>query len=74
MPVWVRKHVAIDSCPKSYISADSQSLVEEFWVRRKLGRLRIEELTARQAEAFMILEQELTQENRDGQQHTRHSL
>ena len=27
-PVWARKTVAIESCPKSYITAESEGLVE----------------------------------------------
>src|ERR1035441_2449457 len=32
-PVWARKAVAIESCPKSYITAESEGLVEDFLVR-----------------------------------------
>ena len=32
-PVWVRKTAVLGTCPKSYISAASESLVEEFFVR-----------------------------------------
>ena len=60
--------------PQSYITAESEGLVEEFLVRRRLGGLRIDELCARQAEGFLILEQELSTEIKDGQQHTRHAL
>jgi hypothetical protein len=50
------------TCPKSYITPDSEALVEDFLVRRKLGGLRFEELSARQVEAFLILEKELSNE------------
>ena len=33
-PVWARKTVALETCPKSYITAESEALVEEFLVRR----------------------------------------
>jgi hypothetical protein len=56
------------TCPKSYITAESEGLVEEFLVRRRLGGVRFEELSARQVEAFLILDKEL----RDGQRSTRH--
>jgi hypothetical protein len=53
------------TCPKPYITAESQSLVEEFFVRRHLRAFDGKELTARQVEAFVILEKELSAE-RDG--------
>ena len=60
--MWARKTVAIDSCPKSYITADSEGLLEDFLVRRRLGGLNVGELSARQVEGFLILEQALAAE------------
>ena len=54
--VWARKGVATGSCPKSYVTAESEGLVEEFFVRRRLGGMEFGELSARQVEAFVILE------------------
>ena len=62
-PVWARKTLAIESCPKSYITAESEGLVEEFLVRRRLGGVGFEELSARQVEGFLILEQALGAED-----------
>jgi hypothetical protein len=56
-PVWARKTVATESCPKSYITAESEGLVEDFLVRRQLGGTNFGELSARQVEGFLILEQ-----------------
>ena len=61
-PVWAGKTVAIESCPKSYITAESEGLVEDFLVRRRLGGMSFEELSARQVEAFLMLEQALEAE------------
>jgi hypothetical protein len=61
-PVWVRKHLTLQTCPRSYISGDSLTLVEEFLVRRKLGGLNPEFLNARQVEAFLVLESALASE------------
>ena len=61
-PVWARKTVATESCPKSYITAESEGLVEEFLVRRRLGGMSFGELSARQVEGFVILEQALAAE------------
>jgi hypothetical protein len=63
--VWARGQAALTTCPKSFITAESEALVEEFLVRRKLGGLRFEELSARQVEAFLILEKELSDEHRN---------
>jgi hypothetical protein len=45
--------------------------VEEFLVRRRLGGASFADLTARQVEAFSILEGELAAEIKYGQNHTR---
>jgi hypothetical protein len=62
--VWARKGVWTGSCPKSYITAESEGLVEEFFVRRRLGGMEFEALEARKAEAFVILEQAVSGETR----------
>lgn len=72
--MWARKDVAIETCPQSYITAESQTLVEEFFVRRRLNGIQISELSARQVEAFLILEKALATEMSDEQQHTRGTL
>jgi len=72
--VWVRRQVSLRTCPKSYITAESQTLVEEFFVRRRLGGMNFAELTAKQVEAFLILEKALATEMNDGQHNTRQAL
>ena len=54
--VWARRDVSLRTCPKAYITAESQTLVEEFFVRRRLRGMDFAELSARQVEAFVILE------------------
>jgi hypothetical protein len=54
--------VTLDQCPKPYITPESQSLLEEFFIRRRFRTLDREELSARQVEAFLILEKELAAE------------
>lgn len=73
-PVWVRGTVSASTCPKSLISAESLSLVEEYFVRRRLGSIRVEGLSARQVEAFLILEKEIQTEKTNEQHHPGHSL
>ena len=69
--VWARRDVGLGTCPKPYITAESQTLVEEFFVRRRLRGTDFAELSARQVEAFVILERALTAGMNDGQHNTR---
>jgi hypothetical protein len=69
--VWARGGIALMTCPKSYVTAESEALLEDFLVRRRLGGCRVEDWSARQAEAFMVLEQALAEERNNGQRHTR---
>jgi hypothetical protein len=64
--VWARKGMATTVCPKALITAQSLAWLEEFLVRRKLDQPWPEELRARDAEAFLILEAECEVEARDG--------
>jgi hypothetical protein len=73
-PVWVRRDTAVSCCPKSYISAESETLIEDFDVRRRLGGTRFDELSARQVEAFLLLEQALEEEKNDGHDNTRRAI
>jgi hypothetical protein len=69
--VWGRKRIAVDTCPKSYITAESEAFLEDFLVRKSLHIVNLDELTARQADAFVILEQALAEELNDAQHDTR---
>lgn len=60
--MWARRGVSLGTCPRSLITAESQTTVEEFFIRRRLGLMYEEQLTARQVEAFAILEKELAAE------------
>ena len=59
--VWARNSAATTTCPKSFISAQSMAWIEEYLVRRKLGQKGIDGLGAREVEAFLIIEHELTE-------------
>jgi hypothetical protein len=72
--VWARSGVALAECPKPLITAGSEALVEDFLVRRRLGAATIAELTARQVEAFVILESALMEERNNGERRTRNAL
>jgi hypothetical protein len=68
--VWARGGVALSTCPKSYITAESEALVEDFLVRQRMGGFRVEELSARQVDAFVVLEQVFAEERKNAQRHT----
>ena len=67
--VWARNGVGLTVCPKSYVTPESDALIEEFLLRRRLGF--DGELTGRQADAFVILASAVEEERNDGQHHTR---
>jgi hypothetical protein len=73
-PVWGRRELVLWTCPKSLITAESQTLVEEFLLRKRLGSMDFSQLQARQVEAFAILEREFSLEMKNGQQRTRRNL
>lgn len=73
-PIWARGHVVLAVCPKSYITAESIGWVEEFLVRRRLSATNFAELSARQVDAFLVLENELAKELRDGQHNARNAV
>ena len=72
--MWARKSVALGVCPKSYITAESIALLNEFAVIRRFARADISELSGRQLDAFLILEEAVAAEIRDGQQNSRNNL
>jgi hypothetical protein len=61
--IWARNGAATTVCPKSFVSAQSMAWLEEYLVRRKLGQRGIDDLGAREVEAFLILEHELAEAN-----------
>ena len=61
-------------CPTSYITAESLALVEEFFVRRRLGAMDFTRLSARRVDAFLLLEDELAKELRDVQRNARNPV
>ena len=60
--MWLRGTLAVDACPTSYITAESEGMVEDFLVRRRLGGIDFRSLNARQVEGFLLLEQALSAE------------
>ncbi len=64
--VWGRRSVFLDSCPKTYITGESMSLVEAFAEWKLLGSSDAGSLPARTADAFCVLENELRTETNNG--------
>ncbi len=64
--VWGRKRARAEECPKSLVTGASLALVEEFLVRRRLDIRESLDIPARKADAFLILQDEMEREERDG--------
>jgi len=62
------------TCPKSFVTAESMSLLEDYLVRKRLGGMDLRGLSARQADAFFILEEAVAEEVRDARQRSRHAF
>ena len=61
--VWARGMVSTTECPKSLVTAGSIELLEKFFASRAWGW---KDSTAREADAFLALEQELRAEGSNG--------
>ena len=72
--VWARGGLALTECPKSAITAASETLVEEYLVWKRMGQGSFGELSARQVEAFVVLESAMERERHHGERDTRHAV
>lgn len=70
-PVWARGDVVLHVCPTWFVTAESAELVQEFFVRKRLSGFELSRLSARQVEAFAILDNAWIAEINDGHQNTR---
>jgi hypothetical protein len=61
--VWARGRASTEECPKSLVTAESVELLERFFASRTWGW---KDPTAREADAFLALEQELRAEGANG--------
>ena len=64
--VWARGRISTDECPQSLITAQSIGWVEEFLVWKRLRLALPFDVNVRQAEAFLILEEQLDLEKQRG--------
>jgi hypothetical protein len=56
----------VDECPKSLVTPASVELVEKYFVWKASGAMGWAELTAREADAFQMLDEELRAEVANG--------
>lgn len=63
--MWGRKQTHVDECPKTFVTAGSLALLEEFFVRRRLGVPDSIDTEARKIEAFLILNDLMDKEKAD---------
>jgi hypothetical protein len=61
--VWARGPASTEECPKSLVTPESIELLERFLAVRAWGW---KDPTAREADAFLVLEQELRMEESNG--------
>jgi hypothetical protein len=64
--VWCRGQVQSQECPKSFVTGDSLALLEEYFVRGRLGIADSLETEARKTDAFLILRDLMEREERHG--------
>ncbi len=64
--VWGRRNIQTEECPKSFMTGESLALIEEFFVLRRLSLEVSLETEARKVDAFLILQDEMEREERDG--------
>ena len=64
--VWGRKQTHVDECPKTFVTAGSLALLEECFVRRRLGVPDSIDTEARTMDAFLILNDLMEREKADG--------
>ena len=66
--VWIRGNAAAVECPKSLVTPQSIERVERFFARKHFGAGPPDDVGARDADAFLALEQEWQKEQTNGQQ------
>jgi hypothetical protein len=56
--VWARGRASTDECPKSEVTPQSLEWIERFFTWKFAGGGRLDDLPARDADAFLMLERE----------------
>ena len=63
--MWAKGRVGVDECPKSLVRGESLEYVEKFLVWKFAGGA-LDEMTAREVDAFLTLEEEFRRELANG--------
>jgi hypothetical protein len=66
--VWARANVRLNTCPKSYITAQSIEWLERYQVQRTFGFGDVMRLPARDVDAYCLIENEIIGEKKRAQQ------
>lgn len=66
--MWARKGTSSTVCPKSMITGQSMAWLEQFFLWQRLPRAYSRELSAREVDAFLILEDELSAEMKNARE------
>lgn len=61
----MRRGASLSTCPKSFVTSESQALLEEFYAWKLCGHGSYLDLPARTMDAFFVLEKEFLLERRD---------
>ena len=68
VPVWARAGVAVEVCPKSYITGESLAWIEHFGAFKFLGCTDPIDLPARTVDALCLIKDLVERESTHGQQ------
>ena len=64
--VWAHGRAGVDECPKSLVTPASAEMVEKYFVWKASGAMAWAELTAREADAFQMFDEEWRSEVANG--------
>jgi hypothetical protein len=65
--VWAAPEIGIESCPKSYITGESLTVLEAFSVWKALGGGALDEYSARFVDGFCVLQERLLKKENYGE-------
>lgn len=63
--MWARRRTVSMQCPKSYVTAQSLTWIDEFALWRRQGTAGYADTEAKKLDAFLILEAQLAAENNE---------
>lgn len=63
-PVWAQGDLFLYECPKPYITSESLGIIESYLIWKKFGGNVTETHSAKEVDGFLILDAEVTEEER----------